>query len=276
MTEASVLTHWEGEPVQVWARLWDVPLLEVHDRLTSTNDRARILALQGAERFTTVIAEEQTEGRGRSGRRWASPPGQGLWLSTLVAGEERASPLTPVLVGVALVRALRAVVPELEPGLKWPNDLYVGGRKVGGVLCEALDEGKTVIAGIGINVRQAEGDFPSALRDSAGSLEMATGGHVSRGRLAGRVMGELRGLFSDVPSELTEALAEEIGRVDVLAGRMVRVSTGVEGRADGFGRDGALRIRDGEGREHRVHAGSVRLTNGGGFIRTPDTKTDGA
>lgn len=277
MTEASLLTHWEGEPVQVWARLWQVPLLEAHDRLASTNDRARALALEGAKRFTTVIAEEQTAGRGRSGRRWASPPGQGLWMSTLVSGQaEQVSPLTPVLVGVALIRAIRSVVPALEPGLKWPNDLYAGGRKVAGVLCESLNDGRRVIVGLGINVRQTRDDFPPELRESAASLEMASGGSVSRGRLAGAVMSELRALFSDLPFELTGALAAEVRRMDILAGRQVSSSTGLQGQAHGFGPDGALRIRDAEGREHRVHAGSVRLTNGEAFVRRRDTKTDGA
>jgi BirA family biotin operon repressor/biotin-[acetyl-CoA-carboxylase] ligase len=273
----SLLTHWEGEPVHVWAQLWEIPLLEAHERLSSTNDRARILSLGGAERFSTVIAEEQTAGRGRSGRRWASPPGQGLWISTLLSGAgEPVSTLTPVLVGIASIRAIRAVAPEANPGLKWPNDVYLARRKVGGVLCESVGEGGHVIAGIGLNVRQSEADFPPELRGKAGSLETTTGQPVSRGHLAGRVMAEVKAILARPPREITGPLAAEIAAVDVLAGRMVTVSTGIEGLAIGFASDGTLRVRNGGGREHRIRAGSVRLSTDRRTLEARETKTDGA
>jgi BirA family biotin operon repressor/biotin-[acetyl-CoA-carboxylase] ligase len=277
---SSLLTHWEGEPVQVWARLWGIPLLEAHDRLTSTNDRARSLLLGGAERFTTVIAEEQTAGRGRSGRRWDSPPGRGLWMSTLVSGAgHRASALTPILVGIALIRSIRAVVPGAEPGLKWPNDVYLGARKVGGVLCESvgdLGDGRHVIAGVGVNVRQTRDDFPLELRETANSLEMASGHPVSRRHLAGQVMAELKAILSDPPPQITGPLAAEIERVDVLAGQVVTVSTGIEGVAGGYGSDGSLKVRDRAGREHRIRTGSVSVTRAERPFGTLETETNGA
>lgn len=263
--------------MQVWAQLWGVPLFEAYERLTSTNDRARSLSLDGAERFSTVIAEEQTAGRGRSGRRWASPPGQGLWMSTLLHGEGKpTSTLTPVLVGIALIRAIRAVAPQAEPGLKWPNDVYVAGRKVGGVLCESLGDGRHVIAGMGLNVRQSDEDFPPELRRMAGSLETTTGQPVSRSRLAGRVMAEVKAILARPPSEITGPLAAEVAAVDVLAGRMVAVSTGIEGLAVGFAPDGALRVRSRGGREHWIRTGSVRLSQDQGTFEAQGTETDGA
>ena len=260
MTRGEGLSHWQAEPVRVWQELWGIPLLEVYATLTSTNDRARELARGGALPFTTVIAEEQSAGRGRGGRSWASPAGQGLWLSTLVGGAGREpSPLTPILAGVAVARAVAAVAPACSPGIKWPNDVMLDGRKVCGILCEAGGDGSGIAVGIGINVRQRPADFPPHLRGSAISLENAHGGSVSRQRLAGALMQALRELLAEPRWRLDAPLAEEVWALDVLRGRMVTVSTGPGGRCLGVAEDGTLRVEDEGGRERAVSAGTVGL-----------------
>ncbi|MFI5207744.1 MAG: biotin--[acetyl-CoA-carboxylase] ligase [Gemmatimonadales bacterium] len=122
----------------------------------STLDVAHDLGAKGASGGTLVLADEQTAGRGRLGRRWISPRGAGIWLTLLI--RPRAAPLGGVLAvraGLATVLALEGIDRKLEPRLKWPNDVMVQGRKAGGILCEARWSGDVlgwVAVGVGINV----------------------------------------------------------------------------------------------------------------------------
>lgn len=253
--------HWEGEPVRVWQELWSVPALEAWGSLGSTNDRARALAAGGALPFTTVIADQQTAGRGRGGRAWSSPAGLGLWMSVILRpglAEERL--LVPLLAGVAVGRAVESRVEGVQARLKWPNDVLLGERKVCGILCEASEDG--MVVGIGINVAQGPRDFPPDVRPRAVSLAMASGRGVSRSALAGSILRELRVLAGGggpVPA-LVGPLGEEVGRRDALRGRRVRVEVppGVEGTASGIDPSGALLVDTGAGDVVRVTAGSVR------------------
>jgi BirA family biotin operon repressor/biotin-[acetyl-CoA-carboxylase] ligase len=101
----ALLTHWDGEPIRVWARVWRADLVEAHDVLGSTNDRIKELAAQGAGPYSVVIADEQTAGRGRSGGVWHSPPGAGLWISVLLPLQGVVPAHLPLVVGVAAARA---------------------------------------------------------------------------------------------------------------------------------------------------------------------------
>ncbi|OGU01911.1 MAG: biotin--[acetyl-CoA-carboxylase] ligase [Gemmatimonadetes bacterium GWC2_71_10] len=138
------------------ARLVGVPLLRLHDTVGSTLDIAHELGGTGAPHGSLVLAEAQSAGRGRQGRRWLSPPG-GLWLALLL--RPRVAPTGGALAvraGLAARAALAAAAPEARAALKWPNDLIVDGRKVGGVLCEASWNGARLMwiaVGVGINVR---------------------------------------------------------------------------------------------------------------------------
>jgi BirA family biotin operon repressor/biotin-[acetyl-CoA-carboxylase] ligase len=128
---------------------WTVHALEETD---STNDEAARLRHAGAGPRTVVVAARQRAGRGRAGRRFASPPG-GLYASALLEGapEDLPGPLTAA-VALALVRAVERFV-EGTVRIKWPNDLWVGGRKAGGILLEASGPAHPVVAGVGVNLR---------------------------------------------------------------------------------------------------------------------------
>jgi BirA family biotin operon repressor/biotin-[acetyl-CoA-carboxylase] ligase len=251
-------THWEGEPVRVWADLWKLPLLEVHDVLGSTNDRARELAVAGAPPLTVVLAERQTAGRGRSGAAWHSPAGAGLWLSALLPLAGPVPTHLPLLVGLAAARAAEAVCPGLDVGVKWPNDLEVGGKKAGGILCEAGE--RAVIAGVGVNVRQRPEDFPEELAGRAVSLEGAWGRPVARGRLAGALLAELARSCAPPAPALTDGGHLELVRRDVLRDRAVATQQAGAGIARGIDVDGALLVERPDGARVRVVAGSVRIT----------------
>ncbi len=172
------LTHWEGEPVETWRALWGLQVLEVHEELGSTNDRAGELAREAspaAGGWTLILSEAQTRGRGRGGKIWVSPPGSSLLFSVVIPGRSGDwNALLPIRMGLAAAAGLETALvgPDgsgARVGLKWPNDLLCQGRKVGGILCEQGGQGD-LVAGVGINVRQGPGDFPAELRGGAASL----------------------------------------------------------------------------------------------------------
>lgn len=154
---------------------------------TSTNDVVAQMAPNSAEGLV-VIAEQQTAGRGQYGRRWESVPGKGFWLSILL--RPRLTVSNSGRLTDFLAHAIAATVREqfgLKPSIKPPNDVYIGHRKIAGVLVEMRVEqsGKyCAIAGIGINVNQAPADFQEALRERAGSLAIATGRPIDRNAFA--------------------------------------------------------------------------------------------
>lgn len=257
--EREGVSHWAGEPVRILEERWNIPLLEAHETLASTNDRLRSMADVGVPTYTVVVAEKQTAGRGRGGSSWESPAGMGIWMSVLIPGEGGGrAPLTPLLVGVAVIRAVHDRGIPVRAGLKWPNDVEVEGRKVCGILCEGVPTGATV-AGIGINVTGDPDRFPPELRDRATTLEAAAGARrLSRAELAGAILRNLRQLTDPVPDRIPDAVARELERLDVLRGRRIRTSTGVEGRGAGIDSSGALLVAsDGESATERVVAGSV-------------------
>lgn len=248
---------WEGVPVADLEARWGVPRLEVHEALASTNDRARELAGAGAAAFTLVLAERQTAGRGRRGRPWHSPPGAGLWMSLVLRppGGGAALRLLPLLVGLAAARAVERTARGVRVGLKWPNDLQVGGRKVAGVLCESA-HGGAVVAGVGLNVRDTDA-LPPEVRAAATSVEGEAGVPVERVLLAGALVEEVRRLLDAPVLRLEGDLAREVAERDVLRGRRVRLDDGGEAVAAGVAADGALLVDRGRGTE-AVVSGSVR------------------
>src|SRR4051812_25544012 len=159
----------------------------VVEETDSTNDLVWKAVERGAPEGFVVFAECQTKGRGQYGRRWESAPYLGLWFSVLLRPALSLAE-SPKLT-VQLAEAVAATIADetgRAPTIKWPNDIYLAGRKVGGVLVEgriAADGSYVAVAGIGINVNQTSDDFPDELRESAGSLAMATGKKISRSKL---------------------------------------------------------------------------------------------
>ena len=218
--------------------------------VTSTLDVIHQLAAEGAPAGTLVVAEEQVVGRGRFGRRWWSPAGAGIWLGYLVRPTRPLEGgVLSIRVGLALARTLSEMGVEVH--LKWPNDLILRGRKLGGVLCEARRLGDSVdwiALGIGVNVF---GRPPAEVADRAASLEEALPG-VSRLAVLERLMPKLHRM-SDAPFLDTSerALYEER---HWLAGRGLREPA--SGVARGIDRDGALLVETEDGIE-RIVGGTV-------------------
>ena len=167
----------------------------VVEEARSTNDLAWEALERGTPEGFVVFAERQTAGRGQYGRRWESAPYRGLWLSILLR-PALTLPESPQLTSL-LAEVVAETITEqtgCAATIKPPNDIYIAGRKVAGILVEGRTEnggGYVAVAGIGLNVNQTVDDFPEELRATAGSLAMATGRRIDRAELAVRLLRNL-------------------------------------------------------------------------------------
>ena len=236
------------------------------DSVDSTNNLAMIFAARGAAHGTVVTADQQTEGRGRMGRKWISPPGSNLYLSIILKPDVSPAEASgiPVLSVIASIRALERLVSDLAFGIKWPNDIYCRGRKISGTLCEMkaeTDRVNHVVMGTGINVNMKPSD--DFIYDTATSLFMETGIKYSRVRLAAFLLDEFEMVYNRWLSEGNlEFIIDEWDGYSLLKDRLidVRTSTGiVSGKAMGIACNGALRLQLPDGTVLLVYAGDATL-----------------
>lgn len=145
--------------------------LHRHFRVTdSTNARARELVEAGAPHGTVVTADEQTAGRGRQGRSWSAPAGKALLYSAVLRPLDERHLLLPLAAPLAVCEAAEELQPGIECAIKWPNDIWVEGRKLAGVLIEAKPQDSWAVIGVGLNLTIASEEFPPDLRETATSL----------------------------------------------------------------------------------------------------------
>jgi BirA family biotin operon repressor/biotin-[acetyl-CoA-carboxylase] ligase len=252
-------TEWAGRPVRAWQEAWGVPVLRVFGRIGSTNDLAAEMADEGAPEGATVLAEEQTAGRGRRGRAWSAPPGASLSLSMVLRPRTPdAARILTLRLGLAAAAALEE--PDAPIGLKWPNDLVIGDRKVAGILCEAAATDQSVnhvVAGIGVNLAQRDDDWPEPLAGRATSLAAATGRPADIVDVAGRIVRAWTRVANDPRDTLSPDERDAFRRGDVLRGRAITVDGSPAGTAAGITERGALRVRDHHG-VREIIAGTVR------------------
>ncbi|MDP8955917.1 MAG: biotin--[acetyl-CoA-carboxylase] ligase [Actinomycetota bacterium] len=229
----------------------------------STNEDLFRLATAGAPEWTLVVAGEQRTGRGRLGRTWASVEGRSLLASILLRPTMAAAdaPLLSLLAAVCLVRAIRSTN-GVHVVCKWPNDLVVRERKLGGILSEAnVDGGRFafVVIGTGVNVAEEPDDFPPDIRPRATSILME-GGRAYGVALLREYLRELRGLYTPTGHNLRTDVLEEYRSMCVTIGRDVIATTPsgerIEGRATGIGERGELLVNSGS-RTEAVGFGEV-------------------
>ncbi|MDQ2623166.1 MAG: biotin--[acetyl-CoA-carboxylase] ligase [Actinomycetota bacterium] len=220
-----------------------------HRTVGSTNQVARELAVNGAPSGTVVSSEEQTAGRGRQGRPWATPAGSSLAWSAILRKEVEVPGTLPLQVGVAVCEAVEALgVPRAE--VKWPNDIWIVGRKCAGILVEArLQEGWVVI-GVGLNLSIADDQFPDEIRGRATSV-----GHGSTIASATDALNRALGARLAAPEH--ESMAE-FTRRDALRGRTVSWAEGT-GTAAGIDLEGNLLVQSSAGCLTSLNAGEVHL-----------------
>lgn len=233
--------------------------------VTSTNDVAARLAEAGAAEGTTIVAETQTEGRGRHGRVWCSPAGAGLYVSTIIRPDRQTVPgsgsaLLTLMAGVALADAIREAT-GLVVDIKWPNDLVSEGRKLAGILAEGAGHGTSlehVVLGFGINLRAAS--YPPDVAARATSLETELGRPVDRGALLARALVNLSRVRTASSERRTSELINRWRELAPSAvGSVVEwpSSVGVRrGVTAGVDDEGALLV-DVSGTTERITAGEI-------------------
>jgi BirA family biotin operon repressor/biotin-[acetyl-CoA-carboxylase] ligase len=219
----------------------------VHHRLTdSTNERAKELAAADAPHGTLVTADEQSAGRGRQGRVWSAPPGSAVLMSVVLRELDERHALLPLAAAVAVCEAL-----PVAAAIKWPNDIWIDGRKVAGILVEGRPQAGWAVLGIGLNVTTES--FPPELADSATSLRLA-GAEMSPDRLLPDLVSVLSRWLEARPGEVLTAFRSR----DALMGGSVRWSAGT-GIAAGIDDSGALLVDTGDTRI-ALDAGEVHLS----------------
>lgn len=228
--------------------------IELRDQINSTNREAVALAHAGVEHGTVVVADSQTEGRGRLSRQWFSPPGVNLYCSIVIKKTINADRLAEWLSWLPLMTALAAAesietVAAAHVTVKWPNDLLIAERKVGGILCEsgtAARSGPFQVIGIGLNINGERNDFPEDLREAATTIRHETGHPVERNRLLAKFLHELEACVEEFESRGSERVALAYQLRCRTIGKTIKatLTDGKEfvGLAEGIDQDGALRV----------------------------------
>lgn len=241
--------------------------VHIFDEVDSTQNVAQRLVREGAPEGTLVLAERQTAGRGRLGRHWHSPKGKGIYMSLVVKPDIplHLIPHMTLLAAVALSRAVRQTVPGVSPGIKWPNDLLLRGRKISGILMESSAENEAlqvIVAGVGISCNLEADDYPEELKDKATSLLIESGAKVEREALIAAFLYQLEELFTLYREQgfgpirtLWEASSVTIGRQV----RMIAHGGVYEGEALGLDEWGGLTIRMADGTVKTVYSADTEL-----------------
>ena len=243
--------------------------IHLFPQVTSTNAVAFRLARRGEQEGAVVLAEAQTAGKGRMGRRWESPAGANIYLSLILRPHIPPSnmPLITLMTAIACAQAIEEVIGRL-PEIKWPNDLLFSGKKIGGILTEAdmeMDAINFVVVGIGINVNMRRRAFPAAIRDTATSLREESGKEISRIHLIQAVIRQMERWYDILARGQGNAIRERWQELARIKGKQITVKFMhdiVQGTARGLDEDGALLVESDSGTVRRIVAGDVTVEGG--------------
>jgi BirA family biotin operon repressor/biotin-[acetyl-CoA-carboxylase] ligase len=215
----------------------------------STNERARELAAAGAAGGTIVTADSQEAGRGRQGRSWTAPAGKALLYSAVLRPLGAGDELLPLAVPLAVAEAIEDLAP-LSCAVKWPNDVWIEGRKCAGVLIEARPRDGWAVIGVGLNVSIPEDEFPAELRETAVS--------IGNGVSVDQALAALNRRLAEWVDVDQGRVLEEFGRRDALTGSRIAWEQG-EGIARGIDGRGNLVVETSDGARTALGAGEVHL-----------------
>ncbi|MCX7920790.1 MAG: biotin--[acetyl-CoA-carboxylase] ligase [Clostridia bacterium] len=256
--------------------------IEYFGVIDSTNNYAKQAAAEGCGDGTVIVAESQTSGRGRLGRAWDSAGKKGIWLSVVlrpsIAPED--IHLITLAASVAVVKAVKQAT-GIETGIKWPNDVVLGGKKVCGILTEMSSEMERVnflVLGIGINVNHETEDFPEGLRDTAVSLASYADKNLdgavcktpfNRAYIIRTLLEELEKIYIKINEGSTEEIVEEWKKYSVTLGNEVRVTiknNQYTGIARDITEDGKLIVSCSDGITREVISGEIMVRGILGYV----------
>ena len=245
----------------------DLVLLEPNivcvNQTESTNVLARVMVEGGLGEGLVAVADLQTQGRGRHDRKWHSPLG-GLYFSIVLKPRiaDEAAPLLGFLTACAIATEIREVL-GLEISLKWPNDILVGERKLGGILSETVSTNGSLLAviGVGINQNVKREDLPAELQDNTTTILTEIGRETSRENLISAIISGIDSRLSRVESDSSfSSILDEWTNHSSTIGRSVRIRDGseiIEGLAIGIGPDGSLEVEDSDSQLKRILIGDI-------------------
>ncbi|WP_438479412.1 biotin--[acetyl-CoA-carboxylase] ligase [Oleiharenicola lentus] len=245
-----------------------LPKIICLETVDSTNSEAERQLAAGCTVPLVILAREQTKGRGRRGRVWHSPAAGNLYSTFVFRPELEPAQLQDFTLWMGLnICELIANFCRLTPGLKWPNDVHVNGRKVGGILTEArvdADQVRDLVFGLGLNLNGRTEDLPENIRHSATSLAAASDTPVDPNRFAAALIGRVIGAYEQfLEGNYRDKFADLWKRYDVLRSQPVTVTQGtriVSGTATGIDDEGSLIVRLESGSTERFRAGEVTLS----------------
>ncbi len=238
--------------------------LIVKEETDSTNDDLWLLGEQGAEEGSVVMAEMQRKGKGRRGRQWVSPAGRNLYVSVLLR-----PPLIPfeasLITLMAAVRICKTMEEmfQLQPRIKWPNDVLLEGKKIAGILAEMHAEQERIhflVLGIGVNLNMTPDMFPADIQYPATSLRIVLGQSVERVAFARKLLESLdKGYDTFLNHGASSIRKDWLGRCAHTAGEIdVNTINGTKrGRFSGIDEDGALILEVSKNRKEKIRAGDV-------------------
>lgn len=241
--------------------------IRVHKILKTTNEEAKRMALEGAHAGTVILAEEQTNGKGRLGRPFFSPPGTGLYMSLIIRPDfdTGKSLLVTTAASVAVCRAIKKTY-GVDAQIKWVNDIFFEGRKVCGILTEAISNFESgrinaIIIGIGINCSTKREDMPEEIRETAGSLP----GGVSRNILAAEIINELFDILSNFTEGPYPVYMDEYRRRSLVLRKDIKVykntssNESLNAKAIDITDDGGLIVIYEDGRKDTLTTGEISI-----------------
>ncbi|WP_153732238.1 biotin--[acetyl-CoA-carboxylase] ligase [Sporosarcina obsidiansis] len=225
-------------------------------------------AQNGAADGTLIIAEEQTAGKGRLARPWTSNEGRGIWMSLIIRPElaPQQAPQLTLVTAVAIVRAIEEVA-DIQPVIKWPNDILINGKKVTGILTELQadpDRVKAIILGIGLNANQELADFPEELQTIATSLRIEKGEKVDRALLVAKILEyveQYTALYVEKGFAPIKLLWESYASITGKRIRANMVNESVEGIALGISAEGLLELQLEDGTVRGIYSADIEIKN---------------
>ncbi len=233
-----------------------------YETTDSTNNRAYELAEQGEPEGTVVVAESQTHGKGRIGRKWVSPKGGGIYMSLILRPDVEIDevPSVTLVAAVAITRAIKNII-GINARIKWPNDIFYSEKKVCGILTEIKAQPGRVdflILGVGINVNTTVGKLPAG----STSLKHETGYPINRAQLMRCILEELEKYYKKFRKEGFASLRPECKKLSSVLGENVKIKEHhkvVKGKAVDIDSKGALIVKDNKGQRRRIFSGDVLL-----------------